>query len=210
MTRKITSGPIRDKDRTKLKLLTAVGLILKKKGFSGISVTNIANKAEVNRKLIYAYFGSLEKLVQDYLNSRDYWSMSPEKIDGIIEESKKDFGKQTAYLLLENQFEALMSNEEMRKIILWGLSENLTPLKQLNTERERFGEQFFSKLTDDHFKESEKNFRAITGILVGGVYYLTLQAKMSGETMCGIDITTERGSSEIKKTLRQIIDWAYA
>jgi AcrR family transcriptional regulator len=209
MARKIASGPVRDKDRTKLKLLTAVGAILKKNGFSGLSVTNVALKADLNRKLIYLYFGTLENLVKEYLNSREYWSMSPEKIDGIIEESKKDFGKQTAYLLLENQFDALMANEEMRKIIHWGLSENLKPLRELNKERERFGEELFSKITDDYFKNSEKNIRAIEGILIGGIYYLTLQAKMSGETMCGIDINTKKGSAEIKKALKQIIDWAY-
>ncbi|ANF53102.1 TetR family transcriptional regulator [Chryseobacterium glaciei] len=210
MTRKTTSGPIRDKERTKMKLLTAVGAILKKEGFTGLNVSRIATKANLHRKLIYEYFGGMENLVKEYLNSRDYWSVSLDQIDEIIEESKKDFGKQTAFSLLENQFDALMANEEMRKIINWGLSEDLKPLKELNKERERLGEELFSKITDDYFKDSEKNIRAIEGILIGGIYYLTLQAKMSGETMCGIDINTVEGRAEVKKTLKQIIEWAYS
>lgn len=209
MTRKTTSGPIRDKERTKQKLLSTVGIILKKESFTGLTVTNVAKKANMNRKLIYEYFGGIENLVKAYLNSRDYWSVSLEQIDEVLEKSKNDFGKQTAYALLENQFDSLMHNEEMRRIINWGLSEDLQPLKELNRERERLGEELFSKITDNHFKDSDKNIRAVEGILIGGIYYLTLQAKMSGETMCGIDINTEGGEAEIKKTLQQIIDWAY-
>lgn len=210
MTRKITSGPIRDKERTKLKLLTAVGSILKKDGFTGLNVSNVAKKADVHRKLIYDYFGGMENLVKDYLNSKDHFKISLSQIDEIFEASKKDFGRQMAYTLLENQFDSLMENEEMRKIINWGLSENLKPLVELNQERERLGEEFFSKITDDYFKDKDKNFRAIEGILVGGIYYITLQAKMSGETMCGIDVNTAEGKSEIKKALKQIVEWAYS
>ncbi|WP_342333161.1 TetR/AcrR family transcriptional regulator [Pedobacter sp. FW305-3-2-15-E-R2A2] len=210
MIRKVTSGPIRDKERTKLKLLSAVGSILKKDGFTGLNVSNVAKKANVHRKLIYDYFGGMENLVKDYLNGKDYFKVSLDQIDEIMESSKTDFGRQMAYTLLENQFDALMENEEMRRIINWGLSENLKPLVELNQERERLGELFFSQITDDYFKDKDKNFRAIEGILVGGIYYMTLQAKMSGETMCGIDINTTEGKSEMKKAIKQIVEWAYS
>lgn len=209
MSRKITSGPIRNKERTKLKLLTSVGSILKKDGFTGLNVSNVAKKANVHRKLIYDYFGGMENLVKEYLNSKDFFKVSLDQIDEIIEASKDDFGKKMSYTLLEHQFDSLMENEEMRKIINWGLSENLKPLVELNRERERLGEEFFSRITDDHFKDKDKNIRAIEGILVAGIYYLTLQAKMSGETMCGIDINTAEGKAEIKKALKQIVEWAY-
>ncbi|PTS92171.1 TetR/AcrR family transcriptional regulator, partial [Pedobacter sp. HMWF019] len=197
MTRKITSGPIRNKERTKSKLLKAVGAILKKEGFAGLNVSRVASKADVHRKLIYEYFGGMENLVREYLNNKDYWRVSLEQIDEIIEESKDDFGKKTAYILLESQFDALMENEEMRKIINWGLSEDFKPLTDLNKERERLGEEFFSRITDDFFRDKEIDLRAVEGLLIGGIYYLTLQAKMSGETMCGIDINTLEGQEKI-------------
>lgn len=210
MIRKTTSGPIRDKERTKLKLLSAVGSILKKDGFTGLNVSNVAKKANVHRKLIYDYFGGMENLVKEYLNSKDYFKVSLSQVDEIIEASKEDFGRQMAYTLLENQFDTLMENDEMRRIINWGLSENLKPLVELNQERERLGEEFFSRITDDYFEDKDKNFRAIEGILVGAIYYITLQAKMSGETMCGIDVNTMEGKLEIKKALKQIVEWAYS
>lgn len=210
MTRKIPSGPVRNKERTKGKLLRSVGSILKKEGFTGLTVSNVAKKSNVDRKLIYDYYGTLEELVKAYLNSRDYWRVSLDQIDQIIEMSRADMGRQTAYNLLDNQFESLMENEEMRKIITWGLSENSAALIELNRAREFLAEQFFSQLTDDHFAGREKNVRAIDAILVSGIYYLTLNAKMSGVTMCGIDINKEDGRAEIKKALKQIVDWAYS
>lgn len=209
MSRKTTSGPIRDKERTKKKFLDAVGKILSKDGFTGLNVSKIAMKANVDRKLIYEYFGGLEGLIKEYLNSRDYWKVSLDQRDAVVEKSKKDFGKQTLYDLLDRQFDSLMGNKEMRQVINWGLSENLQPLKELNIEREMLGEELFSKVTDDHFEGKDKNLRAIAGIAISSVYYLTLQARMSGATMCGIDINTKEGEEEIKKTLKQMIEWAY-
>jgi AcrR family transcriptional regulator len=210
MTRKITSGPIRDRERTKMKLMSAVGSILKKDGFTKLNASNVAKKAGVNRKLIYEYYGTMENLVKEYLNAKDYWRVSLEQIDDIIESGTRDFGQQLAYELLENQFDSLMDKEEMRKIITWGLSENLPSLIELNQERELLAEQLFTRLIDQHFIGKEKNIRAIDAILVSGIYYLTINAKTSGVTMCGIDINEEKGKVEIKKALKQIIDWAYS
>ncbi|WP_316795471.1 hypothetical protein [Pedobacter agri] len=103
-----------------------------------------------------------------------------------------------------------MKNEEMRKVITWGLSANIAPLQELNRERELLAEQLFLRLIDSHFIGKDKNIRAVDAILVSGIYYLTLNAKMSGDTMCGIGVNTDEGRFEIKMALKQIIDWAYA
>lgn len=209
MPRKITSGPIRDKERTKKKLTDSVGRILKKEGYAGLNILKVATKAGVHRKLIYEYFGGLDGLVAEYLNSRDFWNVSVERREAMIEQSRKDFGKQMLYNLLEKQFDSLMASEEMRQIITWGLSENSKPLKDIDEQRELFGEELFTRIIDDFFKDKDKNIRAILGILVGGIYFNTLKANMNGSTICGIDPNTIEGEAEIKKAFMQIIEWAY-
>ena len=72
MARKVTDGPVRNKERTKENLISALGEILKKDGFSGLNISRVAEKAKVDRRLIYDYFGSLEGLVEEYLNTNDY------------------------------------------------------------------------------------------------------------------------------------------
>lgn len=210
MARKPTSGPIRDKERTKARLLKSVGSILEKEGFTGLSVTNVAKIAAVDRKLIYEYYGTLDNLVKQYLNERDYWRLNLEQIDEIIEKGKADYGKRVAYDLLENQFNSLLTNAEMRKIISWGLSEDVPALIELNKEREVLAERLFTRLIDPYFIGKDKNIRAIHAILVSSIYYLTLSAKTKDSTMCGVNINQQEGEFEIKKAMKQIIDWAYS
>jgi len=210
MVRKVTDGPVRNKERTKVNLITAMGRILKEDGFSGLSISRVADVAKVDRRLIYDYFGSLEGLVKEYLNSNDYWKISPEEVGDIVQASEEDAGKTLAYTVLENQFDSLIQNEEMRRIITWGLSEKLPILKELDLKREDIGNRVLSEVFDGHFEDSDKNFRAIYAILMGGVYYLTLHAKMQENPFCGIDLQELSGQEEIKKALKQLIDLVYS
>jgi len=210
MARKVTDGPVRNKERTKENLITALGEILKKDGFSGLSISRVAEEAKVDRRLIYDYFGGLEGLVKEYLNNNDYWNIHPEEINNIVEASEADKGKALAYQVLENQFDSLISNEEMRRIITWGLSEKLPVLKELDLKREKIGDQLLRKVFDGTFEHSDKNFRAMYAILMGGVYYLTLHSKMQENPFCGIDLQQPSGQEEIKKVLKQFVELAYA
>jgi len=210
MARKVTDGPVRNKERTKANLVTALGKILKKDGFSGLSITRVADVAKVDRRLIYDYFGSLEGLVKDYLNQNDYWKINPEEIDDIVQNSKEDGGKKLAFDVLDNQFDSLIKNEEMRRIITWGLSEKLPILRELDMKRENIGNQLLNEVFDGHFQGTDKNFRAMYALLMGGVYYLTLHAKMQENPFCGIDLQEPSGQEEIKKALKQFIDLAYS
>ncbi|MNK82695.1 hypothetical protein D3C87_1024790 [compost metagenome] len=210
MTRKVTDGPVRNKERTKANLITSLGKILKKDGFSGLSVSRVADVAKVDRRLIYDYFGGLDGLVKEYLNTNDYWKISPEEVGDIVETSKGDAGKTLAYNVLENQFDSLIKNEEMRRIITWGLSEKLPILKEIDLKREDIGNRVLSEVFDGYFEGSDKNFRAMYALLMGGVYYLTLHAKMQENPFCGIDLQQLAGQEKIKKALKQFIELAYS
>jgi len=209
MARKVTDGPVRNKERTKENLISALGEILRKDGFSGLSISRVADEAKVDRRLIYEYFGGLEGVVKAYLNKNDYWKINQEDIEEIVQTGKADNGKTLAYHVLENQFDSLIDNEEMRRIITWGLSEKLAMLKELDMKRERIGDQVLHEIFDGYFADKDKNFRAMYAILMGGVYYLTLHAKMQENPFCGIDMQQVSGQEEIKKALKQFIDLAY-
>ncbi|MDN5424179.1 MAG: hypothetical protein L0G07_12330, partial [Chryseobacterium sp.] len=173
------------------------------------NITKVATKANVDRKLIYEYFGGLEGLVKDYLNSRDYWSSNGEYTQEIIEKSKDDFGQQMLCSLLEKQLDSLIDDEELRWIISWGVSERSAALEELNQKRELFGEQFLNEIADEYFKDKDIKIRPVAALLIGGIYYMTLIAHTNNGLMCGIDIRKEEAQTEIKKTLKQIVEWAY-
>ncbi|ASK28941.1 TetR family transcriptional regulator [Chryseobacterium sp. T16E-39] len=206
MPRKVVQGPIRDKEKTKQKLLAAVGKILRVKGYSGLKVSKIAAVAGFDKKLIYEYFGSTDKLIDEYIKSQDYWSkFSP----NIEEEKNTTIGREALTQGILMQFESLKKNKELQKIILWELSESKPILRKLVQEREDVGANLFGNVTDPYFGEDAKRFRAIIALIVSGAYYLNLYPAYNATEFCGLNMKTEEGRSEIEKAIVDIIDFAY-
>lgn len=205
MARKVVQGPIRDKEKTKQKLLAAVGKILRTKGYSGLKVSKIAVVAGFDKKLIYEYFGSTEKLIDEYIRSQDYWS----KINEDIDVDFSDGGKELSKKAIINQFEHLKKNKELQKIILWGLSESKPILKQIADQREETGELLLKNI-DPFLKEKATRFRAIAALLVSGAYYLNLYTVYNASEFCGINLKTDEGRKEIEKAIIDVIDFAYS
>lgn len=205
MPRKVVQGPIRDKEKTKQKLLAAVGKILRVKGYSGLKVSKIAAVAGFDKKLIYEYFGSTDKLIDEYIKSQDYWT----KFNQTEEVDVSDGGKELSKIALLNQFENLKKNKELQKIILWELSESKPILRKLVEQREEVGDVLFQQITDPHFGEDATRYRAIMALIISGAYYLNLYTGYNANKFCGIDMKTDEGRAEIEKAIVELIDFAY-
>lgn len=206
MAKKMIKGPVRDKEKTKERLLAAVGKIIQTTGYQGLKVSAIAKEAGCDKKLIYDYYGSTEDLITEYVRQQDYWNkvgIAPDYTP--TPEETKEFTKE----LVLQQYEMLRQNKELQKIILWELSEENYILRQLADEREKQGELLFQHLTDDLFKDSDVNLRAIIAILISGSYYLNLHTEVNGSTFCGINLKTKDGREEIQQALKKIIEWTF-
>ncbi|WP_223608188.1 TetR/AcrR family transcriptional regulator [Chryseobacterium sp. OSA05B] len=206
MPRKVVQGPIRDKEKTKQKLLAAVGKILRVKGYSGLKVSKIAAVAGFDKKLIYEYFGSTDKLIDEYIKSQDYWTkFSPD----IEEEVQVGKGKEVLIQGILMQFESLKKNKELQKIILWELSESKPILKNILKQREDVAANLFENVTDPYFGENATNVRAMLALIAAGVYYLNLFPAYNGTEFCGIDMRTDEGRTEVEKVIVEIIEHYY-
>ncbi|WP_304344028.1 TetR/AcrR family transcriptional regulator [Chryseobacterium koreense] len=205
--RKMVSGPIRDKERTKAKLIKTIGKIIKTGGFQQLKVTKIAKTAGVDRKLIYEYFGTVENLVNEYLRLQDYGS-SAQKMD-FSEIDFSDSGKEYSKTLIANMWDALAENKELQKIIIWELSEHNEILRNLSDHREELGMKLFNQVMLPYFKENEKKYRAILAILISATYYLSLHAESNGSLFAGLDIHQSEDRQTINEAVKDIIDMAY-
>lgn len=196
----------RNKNKSKQDLINAVGELLTTKGYSSLKVNNIAATAGLDKKLIYKYFGGTEKLLDEYILSQDFWAnVTSEKIPEVI----NDGGKELTKLMLTSQFDFLEKNEELQKILLWSLSEERKSLKNLIETQEKNGEMIFTTITDKFFGEKSREFRAISAIMVSGIYYLNMYAKKNGSVFCGIDLSKEEGKQEIKNAITKMVDKIY-
>lgn len=197
---------VRNKENSKQLLLNAVGKILRTKGYAALKVNDIAATAGLDKKLIYKYFGNTEGLLDEYIRSLDFWSnVGFEELPEEITDGGQEFSKK----ILLKQFDYMARNKELQKIILWRLSEERKSLKKLTSEQEKNGEALFKNLVDPFFGDKSENYRAITAILVSGIYYLNLYAAVNGSTFCGIDLKTKKGRAKIEEALSFLIDQSY-
>ena len=200
--------PSKNKAETKRRLIQAVGELVKTEGFSGLKISTVAKKAEVDRKLIYRYFGGLNYLIESYVVENDYWMLFSDNMKKMILETKFANSEQLITAVLQNQFKFFLTEKDMQRLILWELSTDSPLMQSIHNVREDMAQKFL-ELTDQHFKDSEVNFRAIAALLVGGIYYTVLHTMFNGGNFTDIDISTEDGQSEMLKAIEKIVGWAY-
>jgi len=206
--RKTTSGTIRDKSRTMAKLVAAVGKVLQKKGYVGLDATSIAKAAGVDKKLVWTYFGGLDNLVEQYISQRDFWkSISKEEIKKITE-TPEFINQYDINNILQGQFDTLLNDKILQKIIHWELGESNKTLRKIADKREDMGEALFS-IIDKQFENSDVDIRANLALIIGGIYYLTLHGKNNGSLFCGIDINDQEGKERISQAIQKIINFSY-
>lgn len=199
----------KDKEETKNKLIKATGEIFMLKGYSGLNASKIASTAGVSKTLIYRYFGNVQELFKAYLTQKDFWiAAHQDNLEDILAAYKHDSGQGLIKLLLENQMSYFFNNREMQQMIRWQISESNSISRAIADARERMGEEVL-EMSDPYFKDSGVNLRAITALLVSGIYLLVLNAKVNGSSFCGIDINKQEDMDEIIRSLKMTVDWAY-
>jgi len=207
--RKAPDGPIRNKERTRQKLIHAVGTVLAQKGYANLSAVKIASAAKVDRKLIYLYFGSLNSLIECYFIQNDFWGPVYNKDIARLLLRQKPLNQRDIMAILKGQLDNMMDNKAFQKSIQWEISEKNKLMRKISDARERMGEELFT-FTKDYFTGSRADLRATLALQIAGIYYLTLHAKVNGSTFCGIDINRPEGKRRIENALKQIVDDTYS
>ena len=208
MTRKRYQGEINDKERSKQKLIKAVGIVLKNKGYIGLTATNIAKAAGLSRRLITMYFGSVDELVETYVRNKDFWLAASGNAGEMIAANKGEDTKKIIEYLLQNQIDNFYDNPEMQKLILWEISKKTKIMYEVCEEREHLGSKVF-ELTDKELQGRNIDIRAVTALLVAGIYYMVLHAKSTDTTFCEIDINQPEGMQRIKNAISLILENTY-
>ncbi|UOE47854.1 TetR/AcrR family transcriptional regulator [Mucilaginibacter sp. SMC90] len=195
------------KEQSMCKLIDAVGIVIREKGYKGLTGTNIGKAAGLSKRLIYIYFESVEDLIEIYIRQKDYYAGAAIGFD-TLQKSKQNKSFSILIDLLTNQLDQFYKDDELQKIILWQISERSKVMFEVCEERERLGTLFF-KLADPEFKDTSVDIRAITGLLVAGIYHMVLHAKSTDSLFCEIDINQPEGLNRIKKAIVDIIGYTY-
>jgi AcrR family transcriptional regulator len=200
---------VKDRDKTKQRIIEVVGEIFKTEGYKGLYIARIAREAGVDRSLIYQYFGKdVKKLIEAYIIQKDYWLMFFEKINREIIHLEYESGKDLITDILQKQWQYLSTDLEMQQLILWELSGDSDLMRSIHNTRELMAEPIL-ELADQKFKNAMVKFRPIAVLLLGGIYYANIHAMYNGNMMCGMDIKSPQGQMDIMKAIQQILEWSY-
>lgn len=201
-------GGKRDRDESERRLIAAVGSILKRKGHSGLGVNRVAMEAEVSKPMIYDYFGTLNNLLHAYIKKKDYWLPLFDSLQ-LPDPKDPDAVRELITATLQQQFSFFYQEPEMQKLILWQITEEHPLLRSVSDRREAEGAKVLA-LAEPHFRHSGISPKAVTALLVGGIYYMVLHAHSNKSTVCGIDVNQESDKRLVVDTIAQVLQWAWS
>lgn len=198
--RRAVAGPIRDKEKSMRRFITAVGKVIQEKGYTALGGASIAKEAGLNKSLIYKYFGGVDQLVEVYILQRDFWNMADKVIVSGLLEKPENIGSQEITGLLLGQLDGMFNDKILQKIIHWELGEKNKTLRKIADKREEIGEQLF-QIVESDFNETGVDIRAKLALQIGGIYYLVLHAKNNGSLFCGLDINKPKDLERLRAAI---------
>jgi len=207
--RKISSGPLRDKSRTMARLVDAVGKVIKKKGYPGLTAPNIALAAGVDKKLVWTYFGSVDNLIETFIRQKDFWSIAEKSVIKSIARDTEDINKEEVIALLQSQYKQFSKDKLLQKVMHWELGEDSSVLKEVSVEREKMRQTLLTKV-DETFQGSDIDIQTLLALQIAGIYYMVLNANTNGSTFCGIDINSIEGEEKVTRSIEYLINLLYA
>jgi AcrR family transcriptional regulator len=123
-TKKTTKGRPRNAESTKQRLLTAATEEFSEHGFAGARIDRIAERAGTNKRMIYAYFGDKDKLLEAVMQLRIA------ELGKALRFTAEDLGETAAA-----RFDYMLANPDVRRLAAWRIVERAQPTQ---AERESY------------------------------------------------------------------------
>lgn len=195
---KKTRKPRRSKAAIEQAVLDAVHELIEEVGFSKVTLTGIAARAQIEPTVFYRRYSNLDELFAIYTHKYDYW------LAGITELLPSNLSdEESMKWILHNLVKALYKNKGMQQLLIWELSDDNPVTRRTATLRERINDSLIKEL-DKKFNISGLDMNVITGIIISGIYYLILHRNMS--TFCNVDFATKAGKDRLNATIDQLVE----
>jgi AcrR family transcriptional regulator len=188
----------RDRERTKSKILKAVGEVIEQHGTEKVGVNLIARQAGVNKVLIYRYFGGVDGLMEQYVKTGQYTSISStEFLDNLKEPAPENKAKTWTDLLITAMGD-LRKRKATRDLIRWELGAGKPVLSDARNDMGSRMIEIVGSLPN------YPNTNAVLALLIGGIYHLTVSADYR-DKMMEIDLQSEEDWKKIEQALKDIL-----
>lgn len=174
---------------------------IKKDGFSNVLVTDIIKRAKIEPAVFYNRFENLESFMSEFVKRYDYWFS-----DILKDVNSQATNGDNLTAILQHLFQELNNDSIMLELLRWEVANN----NSITTRTAMLREVHILPLVTEfeaRFKEKDIDIAALTALIIGGLYYLSLHKDRS--PFSGIDINNENGSKRILNAIKYFVDKIY-
>jgi AcrR family transcriptional regulator len=194
----------RNKTQTMKKILDAVGQVLSQSGAKNLGVNAIARRADVDKALIYRYFGSLEELLLAYAKEASLWPDIAELVGESGHISRTSNTKSILNDFLLNQLKEIRRRKVTQEIMRAELFTENALTRSLSDTREKQKSDLLNKLSMTKSGLLDKDIEALLALINAGVSYMVLRSKFSDKHM-GIDLHSNFGWKRLEKLASDLV-----
>ncbi|QJW92412.1 TetR/AcrR family transcriptional regulator [Spirosoma taeanense] len=183
------------------RILRAMGDVMAERGTEKAGINAVADRAGVNKVLIYRYFGGWNGLLEAYVQRGFFLSMFNEKfLESVpdhlpVENRSKVWSDYTIQFMRE--FRARKPSQEL---IRWEMTHGETELAR---RLAAFRDQSYKELADKLAPYSEYDPIAIMSLMISAVTYMVLTSSQR-DHIIDIDLHSESGWERLETAIRRI------
>jgi AcrR family transcriptional regulator len=191
----------RDRETTRRRILTAVGAVLASDGFRGLGINAVARRAEIDKVLIYRYFGSMPDLLAAYAEEGDFWWTVDELIGPDLPLPARDTLVDWMMLAMRRHIAGLRARPITLEIMAW---ETIAPNEltaALSEVRERRSLAVMERLAARFVPRPDVDIGAVTALFGAAANYLLIRARGIRHFQ-GLDLADDGGWERLLGTMQ--------
>lgn len=195
----------RDRAKTEAKILAAIGdLLVEPAGFRGLGVNAVAERAEVDKVLIYRYFDGLPGALAAYGAGADLWPGVEEVLGGG---GREDDLSAVLGRLVTGYLAALRKRPATLEIMAWEACERNPLTDAVHAARKKWEKDVTERVFKDRKVPARIDIQAVLAILAAAADSLAVRGRVQADCN-GVPLNDDTGWRRIDDAIRQILDGA--
>lgn len=196
----VTSSRKRDPAATRRRIEDAALALIAEGGFAALGVNALAAQADIDKVLVYRYFGGLDGVIDALAARVDLWAGS----DTMADVPEGDYGTVMA-AFLARYVAVLRGNPALRRVLAWELVDDSPAVRRLAAARSRAVSAWFASARRKAGPPAEGvDAPAVNAILIAAAHHLVLAAAASG-SFAGADLTDDANWRRLDAAFSRIL-----
>lgn len=193
--------PLRDRELTRERLVWAVGEVLAREGFKGLTEDKVCAEAGVERRLLYRHFHGLKGLLVAFRSRPEFWPSAEELVAGEGETLRRLPPDELMAEFFKRYMRAMRRRPQTLEILSWEARERNAYTRVLEVGRERTALEFFEHMGED--PPEDVDLSVLVALVAGAVHFLTVRSRV-GDYFGGLDLRKEEDWRRVERAIADL------